>query len=304
MAISVFDMFSIGIGPSSSHTVGPMRAARRFLVALHGLGLLDSVETVVVELYDSLALTGKAHGSDKGILLGLEGETPENVDIAGIDERLKRIRAREQIALLGGRSISFRETKHLIYHRRQRLPHHPNGIRFTALDLAGEQVAQHSYYSVGGGFVVSELAAANDSLLDEERVLPCPFANAEELVQLALAKEVSISQIMLENERCFRSEAEIRSGLLKIWAAMQECVQRGCSQEGLLPGGLQVRRRAPALYHELTTRPEAALRDPLSVLDWVDLYALAVNEENAAGGRVVTAPTNGAAGILPAVLHY
>ncbi|MCO5166919.1 MAG: L-serine ammonia-lyase [Planctomycetes bacterium] len=304
MAISVFDLFTIGIGPSSSHTVGPMRAARRFALAVHKADLLARVEGVRAELFGSLGLTGRGHGSDKAVLLGLEGETPEDVDVDAIEGRLARIRAEGRLALLGERSVPFTDKQHLVFHRKEVLPLHPNGMRFAALGAGGEELLARVYYSIGGGFVVDEETASEDRLKRDRTVLPYPFKSGDDLLRLGAEHGLSISRIMLENEKTWRPEADVRAGLLRIWRAMQACVQRGSRRDGALPGGLKVKRRAPELHRELTSRPEAALRDPLTILDWVNCYAMAVNEENAAGGRVVTAPTNGAAGILPAVLHY
>ena len=303
MSLSVFDLFKIGIGPSSSHTVGPMRAAARFAEGLRRDGLLSATASVRVELYGSLGATGKGHGSDKAVLLGLEGEQPDTVDTQSIDSRLQAIRTRGRINLLGQHSIEFVEKQHLAMIRKP-LAFHPNGMIFRALDDAGLQIRSREYYSVGGGFVVDEGAAGADRIVEDSTVLALPFKTARQLLGHCVDHQLSISQVMLANEAAWRPEAETRAGLLRIWKVMQACVEAGCRNEGILPGGLKVRRRAAALHRQLCEHPEAALRDALSVLDWVNLYALAVNEENAAGGRVVTAPTNGAAGIIPAVLHY
>ncbi len=303
MAISVFDLFKIGIGPSSSHTVGPMRAARQFALRLRDEGNLAQTHHIVTELFGSLGATGKGHGSDKAILLGLEGEEPDKVDIDAIGARLATIRSEGSVNVLGSQPINFLDKEHLLF-RRNALPYHPNGMRFTAFDDAGQELLSKVYYSVGGGFVVDENASGAERVKEDETPLPYPFDSGDELMALCEQHGLSISQIMLENEKSWRSEAEIRSGLLKIWAVMQACVRRGCQVDGILPGGMKVKRRAADLYQKLSNNPEAALRDPLSIMDWVNLYALAVNEENAAGGQVVTAPTNGAAGIIPAVLHY
>ncbi|HZX31276.1 MAG TPA: L-serine ammonia-lyase [Rhodocyclaceae bacterium] len=304
MAISVFDMYKVGIGPSSSHTVGPMRAALTFVRGLAQDGLLPRTARLRTELYGSLGATGKGHGSDKAVLLGLEGEAPDQVDPDAIEGRLARIRSEGRVRLLGERSIPFDEKTDLVFLRRQSLPFHPNGLRIIAFAENGTELAARTYYSVGGGFVVDEAAAGANRIVADATPLPHPYHSGAELLTLSAAHGFSISQLMLENEKAWRSEDEIRRGLLHIWQVMQECVRRGCEQEGVLPGGMKVQRRAAALYRKLSAAPEAALRDPLTTLDWVDLYALAVNEENAAGGRVVTAPTNGAAGIIPAVLHY
>ncbi len=305
MTISVFDLFKIGIGPSSSHTVGPMRAAREFVLALQEAGQLDSVASVKAELYGSLGATGKGHGSDKAVLLGLEGEQPDRIDPENVPGILERIRGSGRIRLPGGREIPFSEKDQLILHRRKTLPYHSNGMRFRACDASGEVLADKAYYSVGGGFVVNEEAIrGSDPLKADSIPVPYPFRSADELLKLCAEHGLPISRLMLENEKTRHAEDAIRAELLRIWQVMQDCVTRGCRQEGVLPGGMKVRRRAAELYRSLCAHPEACLRDPLTIMDWVNLYALAVNEENAAGGRVVTAPTNGAAGIIPAVLHY
>ena len=304
MSISVFDLFKIGIGPSSSHTVGPMRAALRFADGLRDDGLLERVATVKAELYGSLGATGKGHGSDKAVLLGLEGSAPDSVDIEQIETRLSAIRGAQQVNLLGRHPIAFREREHLLMYRRESLPYHPNGMRFTAYDAQGETLRARIYYSVGGGFVVDEAAVGADRIVPDRTPLRYPFTTGVQLLDHCVEHGLSVSQVMLENEQVWRSEAEIRNGLLHIWHVMQDCVRRGSVNEGIMPGGLKVKRRAAALYRKLSSSPEANLRDPLTVLDWISFYALAVNEENASGGRVVTAPTNGAAGIIPAVLHY
>ncbi len=300
MTLSVFDLFRIGIGPSSSHTVGPMRAAHSFARALDGAGLLEAVSTVRVELFGSLGATGKGHGSDKAVILGLLGETPEGVDVEAASSLVVRVCSSERLALLGRHEVAFRPSEHLLLSRKS-LPFHPNGMCFTALDADGHGLRTQVYYSVGGGFVVEEGVPFPAGPKGEP---PHPFRTGTELLDLCRRKGLSVSQLMLENELTWRTEAEVRAGLLGIWSVMEACVRRGCATEGVLPGGLGVKRRAPSLYRRLTETPEAGLKDPLTALDFVNLYALAVNEENAAGGRVVTAPTNGAAGIIPAVLHY
>jgi L-serine dehydratase len=304
MAISVFDLFKIGIGPSSSHTVGPMRAAMLFAHALRDGGRLGDVTAIHVELYGSLGATGKGHGSDKAVLLGLAGEAPDVVDPSAIPARIERIRAEKAICLLGEHRIAFDEAKDLVFHRRESLPFHPNGMTLEARDASGGTVLKKTYYSVGGGFVVSGTGTGAERIQPDETKLPYPFGAGDELLALCGKHNVTIAQLMMENEKAWRSEVEVRAGLLRIWQVMQDCVTRGCEAEGTLPGGMKVRRRAKELHRKLSSSPEAGLRDPLTALDWVNLYALAVNEENAAGGRVVTAPTNGAAGIIPAVLHY
>ncbi|MDH5346181.1 MAG: L-serine ammonia-lyase [Gammaproteobacteria bacterium] len=303
MSISVFDLFTIGIGPSSSHTVGPMRAARMFAARLADKGHIDSCATIRVHLYGSLGATGRGHGSDKAVILGLEGERPETVDVDGIPARMQAISERLALNLLDRRKIRFDPQEDLRFEKRESLPGHPNGLRFVALNEAGATLFERIYYSVGGGFVVSEGHTEDPVITESPAELPYPFATGEELLALCEQHGLSISGLMLANERAWRSEADIRDGLMAIWAAMQACVKKGCAGEGLMPG-LKVKRRAADLYRQLSGDPEAALRDPLTIMDWVNLYALAVNEENAVGGRVVTAPTNGAAGIIPAVLHY
>ncbi|MBE5313832.1 MAG: L-serine ammonia-lyase [Xanthomonadales bacterium] len=305
MAVSVFDLFKIGIGPSSSHTVGPMRAGARFVERwLHESGELPRVARMRVELYGSLALTGRGHGTDKAVLLGLEGELPNRIDPDSIPATLERIRSAQRLRLGGTREIDFVEKRDLVFNKRQKLPYHTNGMRFSAFAADDSLIATRDYYSIGGGFVVNQDEAAEDRIVADTTALPYPFHSGDELLQLCDTHGLSIAQLMFANERVWRGEDEIRAGLREIWQAMQACVARGIREGGILPGGLKINRRAPAMAADLRNRPEAALRDPLSVLDWVNLYALAVNEENAAGGRVVTAPTNGAAGIVPAVLHY
>jgi L-serine dehydratase len=308
MAVSVFDLFKIGIGPSSSHTVGPMRAARMFVARLAHEGALARTARVKTELYGSLGATGKGHGSDKAVLLGLAGHEPDSVDIEAVPALLEAMRGTHRMKLLGEHEIAFDEKNDLLFLRRETLPFHANGMRFTAYDAGGAELANRVYYSVGGGFVVSDEVAADGTkqkvIAPDTTVLPLPFHSGAELLAVCEREGMSIAQVMRRNERHWRSDAEIDAGLLKIWHVMQDCVARGCRAEGVLPGGFKVKRRAAALYRALTSNPEAALKDPLQVMDWVNLYALAVNEENAAGGRVVTAPTNGAAGIVPAVLHY
>jgi L-serine dehydratase len=308
MAVSVFDLFKIGIGPSSSHTVGPMRAERMFALRLGHDGVLARTARVQALLYGSLGATGKGHGSDKAVLLGLAGHEPDTVDVDAIPALLEAIRRDARLTLPGGHAIAFDEKADLVFHRRETLPFHANGMRFVAFDAAGAELANRAYYSVGGGFVVSDEVAHDGSkqkvIAPDTTVLRHPFHSGEELLALTQREGLSIAQLMRANEHHWRSDAEIDAGLLRIWSVMQACVSRGCATSGTLPGGFKVKRRAADLYRDLTSNPEAALRDPLQVLDWVNLYALAVNEENAAGGRVVTAPTNGAAGIVPAVLHY
>ncbi|MFD5492766.1 L-serine ammonia-lyase [Streptomyces sp. NPDC001812] len=300
MALSVFDLFSIGIGPSSSHTVGPMRAARMFARRLDHEGLLDSVASVRAELYGSLGATGHGHGTPKAVLLGLEGDSPRTVDVETADERVEKIRESGRLRLLGDHGIAFSFDDDLVLHRRKALPYHANGMTLQAFDAAGAEVLAKTYYSVGGGFVVDEEAVGADRIKLNDTVLKYPFRTGDELLRLTGETGLSISALMLENERAWRTEEEVREGLLEIWRVMQACVARGMSREGILPGGLKVRRRAANTARKL--RSEG---DPQALaMEWITLYAMAVNEENAGGGRVVTAPTNGAAGIIPAVLHY
>ncbi|WP_369181774.1 L-serine ammonia-lyase [Streptomyces mutabilis] len=300
MAISVFDLFSIGIGPSSSHTVGPMRAARMFARRLRNEELLGSVATVRAELYGSLGATGHGHGTPKAVLLGLEGDSPRTVDVETADDRVETIRTSGRLSLLGEHEIAFSYDDDMVLHRRKALPYHANGMTLWAYDAEGAEVLTKTYYSVGGGFVVDEDAVGADRIVLDDTVLKYPFRTGDELLRLARETGLSISALMLENERAWRDEDEIREGLLEIWRVMQACVSRGMSREGILPGGLKVRRRAANTARKL--RSEG---DPQALaMEWITLYAMAVNEENAAGGRVVTAPTNGAAGIIPAVLHY
>jgi L-serine dehydratase len=303
MPVSVFDLFKIGIGPSSSHTVGPMRAARLFALRLESQNALPDTARIRIELFGSLGATGKGHGSDKAVLLGLAGHEPDTVDVAAVPGLLAAIRESHRVALLGRREVNFDEKADLLFNRRESLPLHSNGMRFTAYDAAGAVLAEQVYYSVGGGFVVSG-DSGEKAIVADTTPLPHPFTTGEQLLGLCEREGQSIAGIMRRNERAWRSDAEIDAGLGRIWGVMQECVKRGCATPGVLPGGYKVKRRAADLHAQLTSNPEAALRDQLIVLDWVNLYALAVNEENAAGGRVVTAPTNGAAGIIPAVLHY
>ena len=302
MAVSVFDLFKIGIGPSSSHTVGPMRAARMFTGKLDALGLLPHASRVAVDLYGSLGATGRGHGSDKAVLLGLAGHEPDTVDVDSISAILSRIRGESSIQLDGRVRVPFCESDDLQLHHDESLPLHANGMRFTAWNAGGAVLQTVVYYSVGGGFVVED-RADDRQVIPEKAALPLPFGSGAELLAITAARQCSIAAVMWENERHWRSEPEIRSGLLKIWDAMQACVERGCRTGGTLPGGFAVKRRAADLAKTLLLKGTPA-SDPFVLMDWVNLYALAVNEENAAGGRVVTAPTNGAAGIIPAVLHY
>ncbi|MEU4603860.1 L-serine ammonia-lyase [Kribbella sp. NPDC023972] len=301
MALSAFDLYSVGIGPSSSHTVGPMRAAKRFADGLAETGRLSEVRSLRAELFGSLGATGHGHGSPKAVVLGLEGEDPATTDTERADARIDEIRAGGSLLLAGSTPVRFDVDNDLIMHRRKSLPVHPNGMTFAAFGEAGAEITRHTYYSVGGGFVVDESATGADRVVVDDTQVKFGFSSGEELLEICAREGMSISDVMLANEQAWRTEAEIRAGMLHLWSVMAECVERGYHREGVLPGGLRVPRRAPGLYRELTGKSEA---DPLHVVDWVNLYALAVNEENASGGRIVTAPTNGAAGIIPAVLHY
>ncbi|TCP53529.1 L-serine dehydratase [Tamaricihabitans halophyticus] len=301
MALSAFDLYSIGIGPSSSHTVGPMRAAGQFVAGLTDDGLLGEVARVKAELFGSLGATGHGHGSEKAVVLGLEGHAPETVDPDGTDGRMGEVRTAGKLLLGGAHPIRFDADRDLVLHRRKSLPAHPNGMTFTAFDQTGASIRTRTYYSVGGGFVVDEGATGADRVVVDATQVRYPFSTGAALLDQCSTHGLAISDVMLANELSWRSEPDIRTGLLELWSVMRACVTRGCTQQGVLPGGLRVPRRAPALYQELSSGDDT---DPMRVMDWVNLFALAVNEENAAGGRVVTAPTNGAAGIIPAVLHY
>ena len=308
MALSVFDLFSIGIGPSSSHTVGPMRAARMFVHRLKNEGALAQTATVRAELYGSLGATGHGHGTPKAVLLGLEGASPRTVDIDTAEQRVEAIQTQRQLHLLAAEigdthPIHFDPRTHLVLHRRRSLPYHANGMRLWALDTEGHELLSKTYYSVGGGFVVDDDAASEDRIKLDDTALRHPFRTGDELLRRTRETGLSVSALMLENELAWRTEDEVRAGLWEIWQVMRACVARGLTTEGILPGGLKVRRRAATSARQLRTHsgPEGATAH---TTDWVSLYAMAVNEENAAGGRVVTAPTNGAAGIIPAVLMY
>lgn len=304
MLLTVFDLFKIGIGPSSSHTVGPMWAALRFVRDLAARDLLTQVERVQVDLYGSLAATGRGHATDKAVMLGLAGEQPDLVDPEAVDALIAEARNRGVLLLAGRHAISFHEARDLIFRDGESLPHHPNGMRFAAYDAAGASLAITVFYSVGGGFVVSEAEAEAGFLggSDPPAAVTYPFASAAELLSIGQRTGLSIAGIIRENEKAWRPPAETDAGLDKIWAVMEQSIERGCQATGVLPGGLNVQRRANRVYRYMQSRQVG--KDPLARIDWVSLFALAVNEENAAGGRVVTAPTNGAAGVIPAVLAY
>lgn len=299
MKTSIFDIFKVGIGPSSSHTVGPMRAASRFLQELREGPSLAQVDRVLAELYGSLALTGIGHGTDRAVLLGLSGETPEQVEPHGIEGILSSIRSKESLLLAGERSIQFLEARDLLFHTNERLPGHSNGMRFSAFDATGNTVLSEVYYSVGGGFVVREGEQADQH--PPSLAVPFPFANGEELLRQAAENNLSIAEVMFKNEAKLRDEESVRSNIHRIWEVMDSSIERGLTTDGILPGGLNVKRRAPGLWRTIQERQHP---DPLHAMDLVNVFAMAVNEENAAGGRVVTAPTNGAAGLVPAVARY
>ncbi len=299
MALSLFELFKVGIGPSSSHTVGPMVAAARFARLIDETPALHETVRITAELYGSLGATGRGHGSAGAVLAGLEGHAPAGVGPAHVRGLVESVTAAGSLRLAGEREIALDPARDLIFHKRESLPHHPNGLVFTAFDRDGETLCTRTYYSVGGGFVT---VAGEEGLVADETPLPYPFTTADQLLAHCREHHLPIAGIMLANERTWRTEATIRAELMTLWAVMQECVENGLRNEEELPGGLHVRRRAPALQRRLAARADQ--QDRLDPMDWLGLYAIAVNEENAAGGRVVTAPTNGAAGIIPAALHY
>jgi L-serine dehydratase len=304
LVTSVFDLFKIGVGPSSSHTMGPMTAACRFVEALSQKAVLERTDRVLAELYGSLALTGKGHATDRAVLLGLSGERPDRMDPDAADEVVASVRASGRLRLGGSREIGFDEPGDLKFLQRERLPHHSNGMRFTAFDASGALLESSVYYSVGGGAIVDEAAIAGNAPPEGLWDIPYNYRCADELLAISDREGLTIAEIGRANERAVRSDQEIDRRLDSIVEAMEGCIDRGIGRPGILPGGLNVKRRAPGLHKLLLDRAERTLQDPLTVLDWVNLWALAVNEENAAGGRVVTAPTNGAAGIVPAILRY
>ncbi|MGA8029867.1 MAG: L-serine ammonia-lyase [Bryobacteraceae bacterium] len=294
MKTSIFDLFRIGIGPSSSHTIGPMRAARQFAAELD-----ESAARIQAELYGSLALTGEGHGTDRAVLLGLTGERPEEIDPAAIDSIVHTIRGTKTLRILGGRPIRFEEQRDLLFHEKFVLPGHPNGMRFSAFDEQGQLLISEVYYSIGGGFILKE----GEPLSTDVASLPVPhpFSNGAELLEQAEEMKLPIWRLMLENESALHTEEEVRERIRLIWSVMDACIERGLRTKGILPGGLNVRRRAPGMYIRIQMQAD---NDPFGAMDWVNTFAMAVNEENAAGGRVVTAPTNGAAGLVPAVARY
>ena len=302
--ISVFDMFSIGIGPSSSHTVGPMKAAKIFVEHLAQQNVLERIDSVKVELFGSLGQTGIGHGTGKAIILGLSGESPETIPVDSIDKIIESVNQSQTIELDKKHTVNFPKNSAIVYHRRKTLPAHANAMTLYAYS-ENEALLQETYYSIGGGFIVQDcdFEKEKDKALSLHTNInrPHKFSSADELISLAEEKGLSISTLMMENEQCLNEKNIIKTKLVDIWHAMRESVERGMNTEGILPGGLKVNRRAHALYRALSVENN---NDPLSAMDWVNLFALAVNEENAAGSRVVTAPTNGAAGIIPAVLCY
>jgi L-serine dehydratase len=305
MSLSIFDLFKVGIGPSSSHTVGPMVAANRFLQLLRDNGQFDSVSRVRVDLYGSLAMTGKGHATDVAVLIGLMGEQPDQVDPDKVEGYIAEIDATGQLLLAGERAIPFNRDSDLPFNFGESLPAHPNGMRFRAYDTAGIIFVETTYYSVGGGFVLSEAEVQAKNSGQSAEAVPYVFENGVDLLKVGEREGLSIAEVVLANEYArVGDEQQVHDAVLAIWRVMDGCIRRGCQQTGILPGGLKIRRRANELYRELTEKPENGLKDQLTVMDWVNLYAIAVNEENAAGGRVVTAPTNGAAGVIPAVLAY
>jgi len=313
---SLFDLYKVGIGPSSSHTMGPMRAARTFLLALDVRDLLASTVEVHADLYGSLALTGSGHGTDRAVILGLLGEEAATLDPETIDSKLEAIRLSSTLSLLGRHIVPFRESQHILFHRDQMIPpgartQHPNGIRFTAFDVTGTPLFSATYFSIGGGFIVEDGVDLNTTPIMSTDCLPYPFQSAAELLEMAKRDNLRIDEIMMRNECARRGDTPdcadmVRRDIFRIWEVMKSCVARGLATDGILPGGLRVRRRAKRLAARLQQQEAAGkgTGDPLAPLDWVTIYAMAVNEENAAGSRVVTAPTNGAAGVIPAVAHY
>ena len=302
MALSVFDIFKIGIGPSSSHTVGPMIAALRFVNRLDQAALLEKTRRLHIEMFGSLGATGKGHKSDMAVVIGLHGYRPETLDPDLVPGLIEQVRSSGVVTLLNRHDIAFDESTHIKFNRRDTLPQHSNGMRFKAFDASEQLLMKKEYYSIGGGFVMNcDRVRVN---LTPDISIPYPFNSGQQLLDICQRNELTIAQLMMENERHYRSQEEVRQKILQLWEVMQACVKRGCSATGNLPGFLHVRRRARQLHEQLSSRPDQSLSDPLAMLDWVNLYALAVNEENAASGKVVTAPTNGAAGVIPAVLHY
>ena len=304
MELSVFDIFKIGIGPSSSHTVGPMRAANFLLVKLDKHGLFDRVQRIQCELFGSLAATGRGHHTDRAVIWGLQGEEPDTIEPDDQEPLYQGVVGSGELSLGGRRAIEFIPDRDIIFKADEQLPHHPNGMRFTVFDATGSSIFVKQFYSIGGGFVVGDKTAENDQLIKKPVKVEYPFSSCDELLKIARDTGKSFAEIVLANEHAWRTSEEIEDGLETIQETMNACIERGCRAEGVLPGAMGIERRAPALHRALTTENEQAFGDPLGAMDWIVLYALAVNEENAAGGRVVTAPTNGAAGIVPACLRF
>ncbi|MGP1274096.1 MAG: L-serine ammonia-lyase [Caulobacterales bacterium] len=304
MHFGVFDLFKIGIGPSSSHTVGPMKAARLFLERVEAEHGLTAIVRVKAEAYGSLALTGSGHATDKALIWGLAGEAPETANPDTLPGIIEAVENSGTIKLLGRHEIAFDRESDLVLDGKIRLPFHSNAMKFTAFDANGESLSEQLWYSIGGGFVIDEAEAGRNSAAEAPEGEPYPFDSCNELLDIADRENLTIPQVMMANETAFRSEEEVRARITEIWQAMEDCIDRGVAGDGVLPGGLKVKRRAPAMQRRLEEDPDRATRDPLSAMEWVNLWAMAVNEENAAGGRVVTAPTNGAAGIIPAVARY
>ncbi|PCI34015.1 MAG: L-serine ammonia-lyase [Alphaproteobacteria bacterium] len=304
MFLSVFDLFKVGIGPSSSHTVGPMIAARKFLLSLEGAGLFPQIAKIQINVYGSLALTGIGHGTDVALVLGLMGHTPDSIDPESIQDLVADCRSSKKISLLGKQVIDFDPSGDMPFLMEALLPHHTNGLEFKVFDDAGDLLSRDTYYSVGGGFVMSEAEMGKNTAPVLQDPVPYPFGSGDELLALCAEHDLTVAELMRANETALISTDQLTDGMETIWQAMESCIDRGCSQRGILPGGLEVERRAAQHYEDLCKSQERQLCDPTVILDWINLWALAVNEENAAGGRVVTAPTNGAAGIIPAVLRY
>ena len=304
MELSVFDIFKIGIGPSSSHTVGPMRAANFLLAKLKKHGLFESTKRIRCDLYGSLASTGRGHHTDRAVIWGLQGEEPETIDPDRQDEHYDSVINSNELVLGGEHPIEFVSDRDLVFKPFELLPFHPNGMLFTVFDASGKEIYVKEFYSIGGGFIVGHKTAEADQLIKDPVAVEHPFSSGDDLLEIASATGKSIAEIIYANEHAWRTSEEIDAGLEGIRRAMNECIERGYTQRGDLPGAFGLRRRAPALHHTLTRQDEGAYGDPLGAMDWIVLYALAVNEENAAGGRVVTAPTNGAAGIVPACLRF
>ncbi|WP_421791622.1 L-serine ammonia-lyase [Hyphobacterium sp.] len=304
MHLGVFDLFKIGVGPSSSHTVGPMKAAKIFVERVAEDHDLSSLNRLSCELYGSLAFTGVGHGTDSAVLLGLEGQDPAEIDPDTMAPTIDRIKSTKRLKAGGQKEINFEYGRDLLFKGETRLPFHSNAMKFIAETATGDVLREEIWYSIGGGFVIDETEAGRNSAVGEQEGEPYPFNTGDDLLRIGKETGLTIPQIMLENEKAFRSEDEIRKGVREIWKAMEGCINRGLREEGILPGGLNVKRRAPSIHRALLNNPDKAEADPLTFMDWINLWAMAVNEENAAGGRVVTAPTNGAAGIIPAVVRY